>query len=193
MKFKSISTPPPFEPAWPSSIEPVELVPLSTIAPELSGNRTVADLARRFDGEIHLDNIGRRCVTADTAREMIAADRDAAKARERDARRRRLMAQRDRLNRRQPPTVAQLQAQLDALMADEEIAEGLQVFYAQDLMEKIRRIEQGDPEPEVVGSGVAFLGASDETVAIVKKRHDKEVKRASFGGARAVRLRRSER
>jgi hypothetical protein len=79
-------------------VDPPELVTLAELAAEgfgpwdslyTKGPRDVIEaLARQLDGEVVLDDIGRRCVTRDTARRLFA-ERDQGERRQREAQERR--------------------------------------------------------------------------------------------------------
>lgn len=152
---------------WPATDE---LVPVSLLAVELDDD--AAQLRRRLRSLSVRDQLGFACVPAAVVRAVIdVRDRreEAQAAREAAARR----WWKDR-PRRKPPTVDDLRAQLEALMADDEIAERLQVTFAESLMEQIRRLEEGPAKPEVVAAGQFFAGATDEEVVRIQRQSRKE-------------------
>lgn len=53
----------------------VDLVPLSTIAPELAGTPTVDELAKRLAEDVEYDAIGRRCISPELATVLLDAER----------------------------------------------------------------------------------------------------------------------
>jgi len=78
------------------SYDPADLVPLAELAAEGFGHgspyvKTPKDaidvLAHQLDGAVTLDDLGRRCVTRDTARQLFT-DRAEAEQRQREARER---------------------------------------------------------------------------------------------------------
>lgn len=163
------------EPAWPDVPTSGELIPLSSIALELPDTPTVDELERRLAESVKLDSIGRRCVDQAVARMLLDAARQ-----NREDRDRRIEADQERVLRRKAArvdrtatTIAELEAQLDALMNDPDINEQLQATFADSLIGKIRRLKEGEPPPEVVDAGYAFNGLSDDEL----EEHYKMVRR----------------
>ena len=80
-----------------ATVDPAELVPLAQLCAEGFGyggpyvvtpRDAVDALAAQLDGEVVLDDLGRRCVTRDTARRLVA-EREQAEHRQREAQQRR--------------------------------------------------------------------------------------------------------
>ena len=63
----------------------------------------------------------------------------------------------------------------------------LQAAFVGDLLSRLQRLEDGPAEPEIAGTGYAFLRCSDDVLAEIKRRDLKEqrqAKRDRFGWAR---------
>lgn len=177
--------PTPKEPAWPTPATPAELIPLATITPELSGHPTVDALAQRLGDIVVLDHIGRRCVTVDDARDLLDNDRSQHTDQVAAARRARLLRINTRWDQRRGQTVEELQRQIDALMADQEIPESLQAMFVTSLMNRIQRLEEGEPEPDTLGgSGVAFLGCTDDSLGAILRADRRAQREARWGRRR---------
>src|SRR5688572_24316452 len=103
---------------------PCQLIPLATIAPELTGTPTVDDLSHRLAEDVLLDDIGRRCVSVELATLLLDAEhaRRAANA-ERAAERRAAAASvGSRRSRSQDAEIAQ---HVRSIRVDELVAGGL--------------------------------------------------------------------
>jgi hypothetical protein len=131
-------------------VDPAELVPLAELAAEGFGwgsqyvttpRDAIEGLARQLEAEVVLDDIGRRCVSRDTARRLFA-ERATAEERQREARQRREAELAERAPRRPAgrPAIDGLSA-FEVMIADEDAEQ--KEFAGRRMEDYMRGVDSG--------------------------------------------------